>query len=103
MAADTSEKGLETLIVRHMTGTDGLLPVAPVGTVGSPITVVAALALAPMGGTSYLAGSPKDYDRAHALDVHQLFAFLRATQPDAFKSGQCKMPMMRRTSTASSS
>jgi len=24
MATDTSEKGLETLIVRHMTGTDGL-------------------------------------------------------------------------------
>jgi type I restriction enzyme R subunit len=39
----------------------------------------------PLGGTGYLAGSPKDYDRAHALDVHQLFAFLRATQPEAFK------------------
>jgi hypothetical protein len=40
---------------------------------------------APYGGTGYFAGSPKDYDRAHALDVAQLFAFLRATQPEAFK------------------
>jgi type I restriction enzyme R subunit len=71
---DTSEKGLESLIVRHMTGTDGLEPA------GSHV----ALAPTPLGGTGYLAGSPKDYDRAHALDVHQLFAFLRATQPEAF-------------------
>ncbi len=28
MHADISEKGLETLIMRHMTGTDGLAPVA---------------------------------------------------------------------------
>ncbi|MCC7020155.1 MAG: type I restriction endonuclease subunit R [Ardenticatenales bacterium] len=38
----------------------------------------------PYGGTGYTAGSAKDYDRAHALDVPQLFAFLRATQPEAF-------------------
>ena len=36
-------------------------------------------------GTGYFAGSPNDYDRAQALDVPQLFAFLRATQPEAFK------------------
>ena len=41
--------------------------------------------LPPYGGTGYIAGSAKDYDRAHALDVPQLFAFLRATQPEAFK------------------
>lgn len=51
MSTDTTEKGLETLIVRHMTT------------------------------TGYLAGNPQDYDRAHALDVPQLFAFLCATQP----------------------
>ena len=28
MPTDISEKGLETLILRHMTGTDGLAPVA---------------------------------------------------------------------------
>jgi type I restriction enzyme R subunit len=34
------------------------------------------------GGTGYYAGSPQDYDRARSLDTAQLFAFLRATQPD---------------------
>ena len=75
MSTDISEKGLESLIVRHMTGTDGL-DVAP-NTLARPV--------APYGGTGYVAGSGKDYDRAHAIDVHQLFAFLRATQPEAFK------------------
>jgi type I restriction enzyme, R subunit len=75
MTTDTSEKGLESLIVRHMTGTDGL-DVAPNS---------AAQPIAPYGGTGYAAGSPRDYDRAHALDVWQLFGFLRATQPEAFK------------------
>lgn len=85
MATDTSEKGLETLIVRYMTGTDGLPPDAAVGTGTAPSTDVVGTAQAPMGGTGYVAGSPKEYDRAHALDVHQLFAFLLATQPEAFK------------------
>ena len=75
MSTDISEKGLESLIVRHMTGTDGLT-VTPGALTEPP---------ARYGGTGYLAGSPKDYDRAHALDVAQLFAFLRATQPEAFK------------------
>ena len=75
MTIDTSEKGLETLIMRHMTGTDGLTVIPNRGAEQSP----------PYGGTGYTAGSAKDYDRAHALDVPQLFAFLRATQPEAFK------------------
>ena len=75
MTTDTSEKGLETLIMRHMTGTDGLA--AAPNQVAKPPT--------PYGGTGYTAGSAQDYDRAHALDVPQLFAFLRATQPEAFK------------------
>jgi type I restriction enzyme R subunit len=74
MTTDTSEKGLETLIMRHMTGTDGLGPL--------PNTV--ALRPPPYGGTGYTVGSAQDYDRAHAIDVPQLFAFLRATQPGAF-------------------
>ena len=85
MGTDTSEKGLETLIVRHMTGTDGLLPMAPVGTGDTPTSDVASRMHAPLGGTGYLAGSPKDFDRAQALDAYQLFAFLRATQPEPFK------------------
>jgi type I restriction enzyme, R subunit len=74
MTTDTSEKGLETLVTRHMTGVDGFA-VAPVLVAEKP----------DLGGAGYFAGSPKDYDRAHALDVPQLFAFLRATQPEAFK------------------
>ncbi len=69
---DTSEKGLETIIIRHMTGVDGM-SVAP----GSPAKL-------PIEW-DYLAGCPKDYDRAYAVDDTQLFAFLRATQPEAFK------------------
>jgi len=73
MTTDTTEKGLESLIMRHMTGTDGL-SVAPNRVTERPPAY---------GGTGYTAGSPRDYDRAHALDVPQLFAFLRATQPEA--------------------
>jgi type I restriction enzyme R subunit len=75
VTTDTSEEGLETLIMRHMTGTDGLA-VVPNRVAERP---------PPYGGTGYTAGSAQDYDRAHALDVPQLFAFLRATQPEAFK------------------
>jgi len=74
MTTDTSEKGLETLIMRHTTGFNGLA-VTPGVVAESPEPT----------GTGYFAGSPKDYDRSHALDVPQLFAFLRATQPEAFK------------------
>jgi type I restriction enzyme R subunit len=75
MTTDISEKGLETIIMRHMTGTDGLA--ATPGIVAEPP--------AHYGGTGYFAGAARDYDRAHALDVPQLFDFLRATQPEAFK------------------
>lgn len=75
MTTDTSEKSLETLIMRHMTGTDGLA-VMP-GMVAEPPPLY--------GGTGYYAGCPQDFDRAQALDVPQLFAFLRATQLEAFK------------------
>jgi len=75
MTTDTTEKGLETLIMRHMTGEDGLA-VASNRVAERPPAY---------GGTGYTAGSAQDYDRAHALDVPQLFAFLRATQPEAFK------------------
>jgi type I restriction enzyme, R subunit len=75
LTTDTSEKGLETLIMRHMTGLDGLT-ITPTG-LAEP--------QAPYGGTGYVAGSAKDFDRAHAIDVPQLFAFLRATQPATFQ------------------
>src|SRR5712691_4684311 len=75
MTTDTSEKGLETLIMRHMTGLDGLV-IAPDMVAERPPAY---------GGTGYTAGSAQDFDRAHALDVPQFFAFLSATQPEAFK------------------
>jgi type I restriction enzyme R subunit len=74
MTTDTSEEGLETLIMGHMTGVDGFA-VTPSPVAEKPEAT----------GTGYFAGSPKNYDRAQALDVPQLFAFLRATQPEAFK------------------
>ena len=75
MTTDTTEKGLETLIMRHMTGEDGLPAAADV--VRERPTAY--------GGTGYVAGVAREFDRAHALDVPKLFAFLRATQPEAFK------------------
>ena len=76
MKTDTSEKGLETLIMRHLTGTDGLAPAA--------IDYVADASALP-SGNGWIAGYAEAYDRAHALDSVQLFSFLRTTQPDEFK------------------
>lgn len=50
MKTDTSEHGLESLIVKHMTS------------------------------YGWVAGQPSDYDRAYAVDLIQLCAFLKATQ-----------------------
>jgi type I restriction enzyme, R subunit len=75
MPTDTSEKGLEFLIMRHMTGHDGLLSGAP------PMLAEEA----PSGdGNGWFAGHPADYDKEYAVDGKQLFAFLMATQPDEF-------------------
>jgi type I restriction enzyme, R subunit len=73
MKSDTSEKGLESLIMRHMTGTDGLQ--------SGSFDAIAELAPA-SGGTGWLAGNSEMYDREFAVDTEQLFAFLIATQPD---------------------
>ena len=61
---DTSGKGLETLIMLHMTGTDGLAPVAE----GLAAEAPDALSAAKAAGTGWLAGNPKDYDRTYAFD-----------------------------------
>ena len=78
MPTDTTEKGLETLIMRHMTGTDGLLVDGPSTVENTPDTIAAQKA----GGSGWHAGSSAAFDRAHCIDVSQLFAFLQATQPD---------------------
>ena len=73
-AADTSEAGLETLICRTLTGTDCLPRPA-----GTPAFV--AETPASYGGVGWLPGDPADYDREYCVDLVQLTAFLRATQP----------------------
>src|SRR5258708_37662458 len=78
---DTSEKGLETLIMRHMTGVDGLVFAGDGIFAETPDSLAAAKA----AGSGWLAGDPKDYDRTHALDIPQLFQFLHATQPETLK------------------
>lgn len=52
---DTSEKGLETLIVQSL-----------------------------INEASYVGGESKDFDREHAVDLTKLLTFLEATQPDTF-------------------
>jgi type I restriction enzyme R subunit len=73
---DTSEKGLENLIVAALIGPYS--DAAPTGEgVGEPIES--------FGGAGYVLGDPKDYDRDHAVDLAKLFAFLRTTQPQVFE------------------
>jgi type I restriction enzyme R subunit len=55
-ATDTSERGLEALIVKSLVEEAG-----------------------------YLRGDPADYDRDHAVDLRQLLTFLEETQPEAFE------------------
>ena len=71
MTTDTSEKGLESLIVEQMTGAAS----APVGAGfdEEPQPFV--------GLHNWLLGNPADYDRAWTVDLNQLRAFLSATQP----------------------
>ena len=73
MTTDTSEKGLESLIMRHLTGSDGL---------ASGLTGAVAEASPIQGGSGWLVGNPAAYDREFAVDTEQLFAFLIATQPE---------------------
>ena len=72
MTTDTSEKGLENLIVTAMTGhawPDTAVP------------DVAAHPPAAYGGTGWLNGRGEDYNREWCVDLVQLVAFLRTTQP----------------------
>ncbi len=72
MTSDISEKGLEGLIVRAMTGRTDLLvpPHTPTG-FDAPVA----------GGTGWLLGEPRHYDRAFCVDLVQLRGFLELTQP----------------------
>ena len=70
MTTDTSELGLERLIVAAMTG---VAPAAGGGVAETPAT---------HGERRWVEGSPRDYDREHAIDLVQLTAFLQETQPE---------------------
>ena len=77
MTTDTSEKGLEALILRAMTGrTDVLVPAHVATETSVPVA----------GGTGWLLGDPSHYDRDFSLDLVQLRGFLLATQPDVLDS-----------------
>lgn len=68
MKTDTSEKGLEALIVADMTGRAG------------PLSSGDGLQ-APTSPDAWRQGDPAAYDRAWTVDFVQLHAFLAATQP----------------------
>ena len=65
---DTSEKGLEALIVRDLCTSRG-----------------------------YVQGNPSDYNRDVAVDVVQLLAFLQATQPKAVETLELASEGIKRT------
>ena len=72
---DTSEKGLESLIVRYLAGQTPPQAV-PAGTVQAGTGHYAVGA--------YQLGNAADYNRELALDLPKLLAFLQDTQPKAF-------------------
>ena len=76
MTTDTSERGLERLICTALAGHPCEPPAA--GTVAEPP--------AGYGGVGWSGGNFHDYDREHCVDLVQLSAFLRATQPKAAAS-----------------
>ena len=73
MTTDTSERGLERLICTALTG-HSCDPPKP-GEIREPRIY--------HGGVGWTAGDPRDYDRDYCVDLVQLSAFLRATQPEA--------------------
>jgi type I restriction enzyme, R subunit len=73
VTTDTSERGLEDLIVRAMAGHTDLLSPEHVSTeTSSPVA----------GGTGWLLGDPHHYDRPYCVDLVQLRGFVIATQED---------------------
>ena len=73
MTTDTTEAGLERLICTALAGHSCEPPGA--ATVGEPP--------AGYGGVGWSGGNFHDYDREYCVDLVQLAAFLRDTQPDA--------------------
>jgi type I restriction enzyme, R subunit len=72
MNTDTSERGLERRICKALSGNPCDPPQAK--TIGEPSSTY--------GGSGWLPGNPHDYDREYCVDLVQLSAFLKSTQPD---------------------
>jgi type I restriction enzyme R subunit len=73
VTTDTTERGLEELIVRSMTGrTDVLVPAHIATETSAPVA----------GGTGWLLGDAGHYDREYCVDLVQLRGCLMATQDD---------------------
>ncbi len=73
--ADTTERGLETLIVDALTGRPP-----------DPTRADSARERPADYGVGWTAGDPRDYDREYCVDLAQLSAFLRDTQPNDAES-----------------
>ena len=72
MNTDTSEKGLESLIVAAMAGS-----ARPTPDTGNATREASAL----YGGAGWILGDWRDYNREYAVDLAQLRAFVDASQP----------------------
>ena len=72
MSTDTTERGLERLICTALAGH----PCDPPG------TATVGEASADYGGVGWCAGNPHDYNREYCIDLVQLSAFLKSTQPE---------------------
>ena len=75
MTTDTSEKGLERLICEALTG--GACDPPQVGMVRERPSSY---------GAGWICGDPQDYDREYCVDLAQLSAFLKETQPSSADS-----------------
>ncbi len=74
MTTDTSEAGLEKLIVKAMSGRTDLL---------SPPYQATATSVPVAGGTGWILGDANHYNREYAVDLVQLTGFLEMTQANA--------------------
>src|SRR5690625_2940096 len=73
---DTTEAGLEALVVRSLVGVrSDSVTTGGTGREQRPV----------YAGAGYVQGDPKDFDRDHAVDLAKLLGFLKATQPDVIE------------------
>jgi type I restriction enzyme R subunit len=77
VSTDTSEKGLELLIVRHLTGltSEQILKPSSSGIAENPSGYL---------GAGYTLGRAEDFNRDYVLDLIKLCAFISTTQPKVF-------------------